>query len=233
MKIPSLLKKYLMALSGAILVGFVLGHMSGNLLMFKSPEAINAYAHQLQTMPLNLLWVVRTVLIIATLTHAIMGAMLTLENRRAYPEKYASGRTRTEASFASKTMGISGSILLLFIIFHLGHFTLRIVFPEFQSNDFYTLLHGERIYDVYKMVHAGFSHTWVSIFYIISMAFLCMHLSHGVSSMFQSLGFRNNKWRPRLDFIAVLYGWIIFLGFIAIPTAVLLAKFTNINLLPA
>lgn len=214
-------------------MGFVLGHMSGNLLMFKSPEALNAYAHMLQHMPANLLWVVRIVLLTATLTHAYMGALLTKENRMAYPEHYASGRTRTEASFASKTMGISGSILLLFIVFHIAHFTLRVIFPEFQGDAFYTMLNGERVYDVYKMVYAGFSHTWVSVFYIISMAFLCLHLSHGVSSMFQSLGLRNAKWRPCFKVLAIVYGWVIFLGFIAIPTAVLLAKFTNINLLPA
>ena len=227
--IPSLIKKYLMAISGLIMVLFVLGHMAGNLQMFISADLLNAYAHTLQTLPYGLLWVERAGLGLAVIIHTWMAILLTIENRRAHPENYEVNNT-VQATLASKTMGISGSILLFFIVFHLLHFTVRSIFPEYQSEAFYTTLHGERVYNVYQMVLTSFSKTWVSSFYIVAMAFLCLHLSHGVSSMFQSMGWRNNKWRPFLDKFAVIYGWVLFLGFISIPAATLISKYSNFKI---
>lgn len=230
-KIPSLVKKYLMAITGLILTLFVLGHMLGNLQLFISPDQLNLYAHALQNLPYKGLWVFRIFLLLATVVHIWIAILLTRENRRARPEEYKI-KKRVQASLASKTMGISGSIILFFLVFHLLHFTTRTIYPQFKSSNYYTIVNEEKMYNVYKMMVDGFSITWVSIFYIIAMYLLCMHLSHGVSSMFQSLGLRNHKWRPRLNAFAQFYGWFIFLGFIAIPVAVLLSKYTTIYLLP-
>jgi len=223
-RIPSILKKFLMALTGLILTGFVLVHMLGNLNMFLGSDAMNTYAHFLQTLPRSVLWGFRAILILTVGIHVWMAILITQENRRARPIGYS--KTESLATtLSSRTMGFTGSFLLFFIVFHIAHFTMRIVFPEYQSMAFHTLLNGEPVYNVYKMVITGFSKTWVSAFYILAMAFLCMHLSHGVSSMFQSLGLRNNKWIKFFNGFARLYGWVIFLGFSSISACVLLTKY--------
>jgi len=198
-----------MALTGLVLAGFVLGHMTGNLLMFKSPEAINAYAKWLHD-NVALLWTARTVLIISVFAHIWAGVQLTLENRAARAGGPAVEATR-RATFASRTMPYSGVVILGFVVFHLLHFTLKQV--ALGGVDF-----GP---DVYKMVVAGFSSKPVAVFYVVSMLLLCLHLSHGVSSVFQTLGLRNERWRGRLDVLALAYAWIVALGFVSIPLAVL------------
>ena len=203
-------KKIVMALSGLVLAGFVLGHMSGNLLMFKGAGAINGYAAWLHANP-GLLWSTRAVLILSTVAHIWTGVLLTLENRAARAGGPAVEATR-RATLSSRTMPYSGVIILAFLVFHLLHYTFRTVAlggQEFGEN-------------VYAMVVAGFSQPAVAGFYIISMILLCLHLSHGISSVFQTLGLRNERWRCRLDIVATAYGWLIALGFISIPLAVLL-----------
>ena len=198
-----------MALSGLVLAGFVLGHMAGNLLTFKGPEALNAYAAMLHA-NLGLLWGVRSVLIISVFAHIWTGIQLTLENRAARAGGPTVEATR-RATLSSRTMPYSGLVILGFLAFHLLHFTFRAIAlggVEFGP-------------DVYKMLLAGFAHPLVAVFYIVSMLLLCLHLSHGVSSVFQTLGLRNERWRSRLDGLATLYAWIIALGFISIPLAVL------------
>lgn len=198
-----------MALTGLVLAGFVLGHMTGNLLAFKGPAALNAYAKWLHDNT-GLLWGARTVLILSTFAHVWAGISLALENRAARAGGPAADATR-RASFASRTMPYSGLVILGFLVFHLLHFTFRAV--ALGGVD-----HGE---DVYKMLVAGFSCQPVAYFYIVSLLLLCLHLSHGISSVFQTLGLRNERWRGRLDAVALVYGWVIALGFVSIPLAVL------------
>ena len=207
-----------MALTGLALAGFVLVHMTGNLQMFMGPEAINQYAHFLQTLPPAVLWGFRIGLLLAAGVHVWMAILLTLENRRARPEKYRKDDT-VQASIGSRTMPFTGSILLVFIVFHIFHYTVRTVY-DYDALPSFILANGEPVFDVYAMMISGFSHLWVSGFYIFSMALLCPHMAHGVSSMFQSLGLRNAFWRKILDKVALAYGWVIFLGFISIPVAV-------------
>ena len=198
-----------MALSGLVLASFVLGHMTGNLLMFKGPEAINAYAAWLHDNP-GLLWGARIVLILSTIAHIWTGILLTLENRAAREGGPAVDATR-QASLSSRTMPYSGVVILAFLVFHLLHFTFRQL--ALGGVDF-----GD---NVYKMVIAGFTQPAVAIFYIVSLILLGLHLSHGISSVFQTLGLRNERWRSRLDGVASLYAWVIVLGFVSIPLAVL------------
>lgn len=203
-------KKVIMALSGLVLAGFVLGHMIGNLTVFKGAAAINEYAEWLHAHP-GLIWVTRSVLIVSVLAHIWSGILLTIENRIARAGGPNIEVTR-RASLSSRTMPYSGVIILAFIVFHLLHYTFRTI--ALGGQDF-----GP---NVYGMIIAGFSQPAVAIFYIVSMILLCLHLSHGISSVFQTLGLRNERWRGRLDVIATVYGWVIALGFISIPLAVLL-----------
>jgi succinate dehydrogenase / fumarate reductase cytochrome b subunit len=228
-RIPSLVKKYLMAATGLVLALFVLGHMLGNLQVFAgSPGPLNRYAHFLQSLG-ELLWLVRIFLLACVVVHVWMAVLLTLENRRARPVGYVKDAT-VQASYASRTMIWSGLIILAFIIFHLAHYTLQIIHPIFKSLEY--VERGEHIHDVYAMVMVGFSYPAVVAFYVIAIGLLCFHLSHGVSSMFQSLGVRNEKWRSRLNSAALAYAWIIFLGFVIVPLAVQWSLHSPTPLLP-
>jgi succinate dehydrogenase / fumarate reductase, cytochrome b subunit len=225
MAIPSLVKKYLMALTGAIMVGFVFIHMLGNLQMFGGPDAMNGYAHFLHTLPKGFFWGFRIVLLLSLVVHVWMAILIGKENRAARPVRNAREKV-VQASWGSRTMGLTGSIVLFFIVFHLLQFTTRSLNPEFSTQTFYTTLaDGTSVYDVYKMLYVSFTSYWYSGIYIFCMALLCLHLSHAVSSMFQSMGLRNRIWRPRLDLFSLVYGWIIFLGFIAIPLSVQFSLF--------
>ncbi len=227
----SLIKKYLMALTGIVLVGFVFVHMAGNLQVLLGQESINAYAHALQNLPAPILWGSRIFLFVCVVVHAITAYQLVKENRAARPRSNEVEITK-RAGWSSLRMGLTGSILLAFIVFHLLHFTIRSIFPEY--NDLKTTVgspDGTEIHDVYNMILAGFRVDAISIFYIFSMFLLCRHLSHGVSSMFQTLGLRSESWRAKLDLAASAYGWIIFLGFSIIPVLVIAQKYGLVNCL--
>jgi len=239
----SLGKKYLMAITGAILSLFVLGHMLGNLQVFLHPFYINDYAYHLQHLPYGLLWVVRVVMLTTVVVHIWTSVVLTIENKKARPADYKCKSTAA-ASYAARTMRISGVILFLFILFHIAHYTTRQVpgqefnteIVDASGNHYETeVLHvtpeGKTVVDHYgepKMVHntkamiiAGFSYWWVSAIYIVAMFLLSNHLRHGVSSMFQSLGLRNSGTLPFLKFVAWVYSVVVFLGYISIPVCVL------------
>ncbi len=227
MRIPSLIKKYLMALSGLVLVLFVLGHMAGNLLFFAGPEAINAYAYNLHNMPGDpvTLWVIRLFLLGAVAVHVWMAVLLTKENRAARPDTYLDKKSRA-STYAARTMPMTGLILLAFIVFHILQFTVRIVPENYEQTigeSMVTIGFTQlAFFDVYAMMVKGFSSPLIVIFYIVAVGLLCLHLTHGVSSMFQSIGFRNELWRPRLRALALVYGWVIFLGFASIPASVMI-----------
>jgi len=210
-----------MALTGIVLIGFVFVHMAGNLQVLLGQEKINAYAHALQSLPMPILWGSRLFLLVCVVIHAWTAIVLIRENRAARPQSNDVEVTK-RAGLSSLKMGLSGTILLFFIVFHLLHFTVRTVYPEY--NDMMTSVgapEGEEVHDVYTMVLAGFQHTWVSVFYIVAMFLLCGHLSHGFSSVFQSLGIRSESWRVKIDLAAKAYAWVIFLGFSIIPILVL------------
>ena len=128
----SLGKKYLMALSGFVLIGFVFVHMAGNLQILMGQEKINAYAHTLQSLPLPLLWGSRLFLLLAVVVHAVTAYQLVKENRAARPNRNDIEKTQ-RAGIASLKMGLTGSILLAFIVFHLLHFTTRTIYPEYSE----------------------------------------------------------------------------------------------------
>jgi succinate dehydrogenase / fumarate reductase cytochrome b subunit len=210
-------KKLLVALTGAVLVVFVLGHMIGNLLIFAGRDAINEYGHFLQTMGHGMgVWVARIGLLVAVVVHVVLTIKLTKENRAARADKYGFPAT-IKATKSSRIMILTGLTLLAFIIYHLMHFTLRV------GNDYATYttsLHGETVHDVYRMVIAGFSWWPASLFYLIAMGLLCSHLSHGVSSMFQTLGLTSARTWPLFQTVGRLYGLLIFAGNAAIVLAV-------------
>jgi succinate dehydrogenase / fumarate reductase cytochrome b subunit len=218
----SLGKKYLMAGTGLILFGFVLMHMLGNLQIFLGPDALNRYAHFLQSTP-ELLWVARLGLLAMAGVHIWSAIQLSAENRAARPTGYLGRPTPVAASYASRTMLMSGLIIAIFIIYHLLHFTVQVPAVNLTGQDFRTLLEPRtKHHDVFRMMVIGYSNAWVSGFYVLGMALLCLHLSHGVSAMFQSLGLKTKRFGKLIDRFALVSAVVIFAGNCSIPVAILL-----------
>ena len=215
-------KKYLMAASGAGLFLFVTGHMIGNLQLFLGPEALNRYAHFLQSLG-ELLWVIRLGLLGLIALHIVSALLLTLENKAARPQDYSHGKPPVAASLASRTMLGGGVLVALFVVYHLLHYTACVTAVNFTGVDFAHLTDPETgHHDVFAMVIYGFRVWYVSLFYIIAVGFLCLHLSHGASAMFQSLGLRNHAWWPVISKGALIWSVVLFLGYAAVPGSILL-----------
>ena len=211
-------KKFLMALTGLVLFGFATGHLIGNLQIFSPPEKINHYGHLLESLGIGL-WLIRGLLLACTVVHVWVALQLTAENRAARPQPYGVEYTN-RATLASRVMARTGLVVLAFIAYHLLHFTIRLQHPEWSEHT-YRLADGTMVRDVYTMVLQGFSSLPVAIFYIIAVGLLSYHLSHGVVSMVQTLGFKNEKWTACLERFAKVYCWGYFLLNAAIPLSVL------------
>ena len=216
----SLGKKYLMAISGVVLVGFVIWHLVGNLQIYLGPEAINRYGHFLQTTP-ELVWPARIGLLVMVTVHIVSAITLARQNRAARPTAYANQQV-VASSYAARTMLMSGLIVLAFIIYHLLHFTIQVTSINFTGQDFNALVDAKERHDIYRMMVLGYQRPLVSGFYVVAIGLLCLHLSHGVSSMFQSLGLSNRVYEVWLSRLAVTLAVLIFLGYSSIPAAVLL-----------
>ena len=210
----SLGAKYVMAITGIGLYLFLVGHVSGNLLLYVGQDAMNAYALGLRNLPYGLLWIARIGLVVLFGSHISAAIYLTLSNRAARPVAYQSKKFM-KASFASRTMPMTGAIVFFFLMYHLSHYTWRIVA--------YT---GDRVDslgrdDVYSMVVAGFQQPLISLFYLAAMLVLGFHLHHGLSSLFQTLGLNNSRYNHLFRNVFPLLGWVVVLAGASIPLAVL------------
>lgn len=202
-------KKAIMAVTGLLLVLFVVGHLLGNLQIFEGPEKINKYAVFLRSLP-ALLWTTRIVLLVAVILHIWSSFQLWLLQREARPIGYIK-KANINSTYASRTMQWSGPILLAFIIWHLLQFTFGTVHPGAPFDK----------HNLYNNVVLGFQVWPVSLFYIIAMSMLCYHLYHGLWSMFQSLGFSHPFYTPILKALAKFVAIVLATGYISIPAAVL------------
>ena len=216
----SLGKKYIMAVTGAALCVFLVGHLVGNLQVFGPPELINQYAHFLKSKP-ALIWGARLGLLACVGLHIAAAITLTALNRAARPQGYAGGDAYGSTR-ASRTMIVSGLVILAFVVYHLAHFTALLPGINGQGDfrKLTTILHGESVPDVYAMMILGFQVWWVVLFYLVAQGLLFMHLGHGLASMFQSLGFRNHVWWPRVQDFAKLASVAIFVGYAIIPIGI-------------
>lgn len=221
-------KKLIVAITGIVLVGFLGGHMTGNLLVFMGPEAFNDYAQFLHHLVHGVgIWIARIGLLVAIVLHVVATICLTRQNRAAR-QKYEYEAT-IQASKSSRIMLWSGLTILAFVVYHLMHFTVRIG-NEYNNPDLYTDLvfqakTGEYRQNAWKMVIDGFSVGYVVLFYIVAMTLLCSHLSHGVGAIFQTLGLRSKKSASAIDLFSKGYAAAIWLGFVSIPVAIYVFKF--------
>ncbi len=208
-------KKYIVAVTALLLILYVLGHLAGNLQIYMGPDRINTYAKFLHDLG-PILWLVRVVLLAAFVTHIMATIQLAQENRLAKPQKYAvAGYQRS--TMASRTMIVSGLIVLCFVIYHLLQFTAQVTDPAFRE------VHDSiGRHDVYRMLILGFRHPLISLFYVVALFLLTTHLSHGFASVAQTLGINNRKIANLVSTGGQTLSWLIFAGYISIPVTILL-----------
>ena len=210
-------KKVVMAVTGAVLIGFVIAHMLGNLKIFLGAESIDSYAVFLRTVgePLfpygALLWVVRIVLLTSVALHVTAAVQLTRMSWDARPQRY-DVKESIATTYAARTTRWSGVILVLFIVYHLLHLTAGRV--GFRAGEFQHL-------SVYHNVVTGFSVWYVALFYVVAMACLCLHLDHGIWSALQTLGWNDARSTPLFRALSRVTALAVFVGFISVPVAVL------------
>ena len=207
-------KKILMSVSGVALLGYIVVHMLGNLQIFMGQNQLNQYAHFLRSLG-PILWTFRAVLLLAVIIHIIYAVKLTYENYTARPIKYKK-KSYVEATLSSRTMIWTGIGLFLFVAYHLMHFTFIV------TNPYYRDLHDALgRHDTYSMVILGFQNILISVVYMVSLAIVSYHLVHAAQSMFQTWGINDKKFDSFLRKLAIIFAWVIFLGYISIPIAVL------------
>jgi succinate dehydrogenase / fumarate reductase, cytochrome b subunit len=199
-------KKAVMAVTGLILVAYLITHVLANLLVFTGPDRINRYAAILHATG-GALWAARLVLLVALILHIVAATQLALRRQAARPVAYAAGREPQVSTLASRTIRWGGALLLLFIVVHILHFTTGTLHPDFVE------------LNPYHNVIAGFHNPLVALFYLVAMAALCLHLYHGVWSSGRSLGVSPPSPDPLRRRVALVLGGFIWLGFTAIVVA--------------
>lgn len=203
-------KKVVMAVTGIIMFGFLVGHMAGNLQVFLGAEVFDHYAASIKAIP-PLLWGVRAVLLISLTLHVWAAVTLTLRNKQSRPVGYRK-LTPQASVLPARTMIFSGAALLLYIVYHLSHFTLGFAHPSWPNFEPHA---------AYRNLVTGLSVPWVAAIYIVAMVLLSWHLYHGVWSAFQTLGLNHPKYNALRRTFAVVMTLVVVLGFIIIPLAVL------------
>ncbi len=212
-------RKILMAITGQAMVLFAVIHLLGNSSIFGwLPGGINAYAHHLHSLPAPVIIGFRLGLLVFVCVHVWFGIQLTIENRGGRPQQYAV-KTLQKATFASENMIWTGGLLVAFILYHLLHFTFQVVSPETAA-----LSHPDSLGNpnVLGMVVAAFQNMFVTLIYAGAMVVLFLHLSHGIQSFFQTLGWSNDRVQPFITKAGTLVALGLFLGYAAVPLTILL-----------
>ena len=206
----SLGKKYLMALTGLFLCSFLVIHFLGNITLYTDPVQFNEYTRFMSSNPI--IRVMEIVLVAGFLTHIIDAIMLTRANKKAQPVKYA--MDKKQSSWYSRNMGLTGSVILAFLVLHLQSFWYGY---KFGSPAYATDSAGLPIKDMYTMVIEAFGEFWYSGLYVIAVTLLGIHLNHGFQSAFQSVGLRHKKYTPTIKMLGTAFSILISLGFISFP----------------
>jgi succinate dehydrogenase / fumarate reductase cytochrome b subunit len=199
-----------MAVSGILLVGFLIAHLLGNTTIFFGPAGINAYGAHLHALG-PLLWAFRIGLLVTFIIHVWLGIWLKLENWAAKPRTYAKKKPR-RTTLAGETMIYSGLAIAAFIIYHLLQFTFRVTNPDISH---FVDQMGRP--DIFRMVVLSFHQLAITIAYLLGMAALWLHLKHGIGSFFQTLGANNDRTLPILGRVSIISALVLALGFISIP----------------
>jgi succinate dehydrogenase / fumarate reductase cytochrome b subunit len=205
-----------MAVTGLLLVGFIIVHLLGNLSVFAGSEAINIYAERLHSLG-PVVWIFRLVMLVLFAVHIVFGIQLTVQNSAATPEQYAI-KNFEKATFSSRSMIWTGCILLAFLLYHLLHFTVRVVHTDAISA-VNNLVNGRP--DVFTMIGNSFNITAIVVVYALAMIALGFHLFHGIQSFVQTIGLSNGASQEKVTYIGRLAAIVFAVLYIAIPFAFL------------
>ena len=214
-------KKQIVAITGLMMVGFLIAHLSGNLLIFKGPDAINSYAEMLHSLG-GLLWVARIGLIVAFLGHFSFTIALVIQNKRARGGSYSMDINPKTRSLSTRLMPYTGLILFAYVVVHLIDFTFT---SASQTN---AVVNGEFL-GLYGLMYNHFAKPMASLFYIIAMAAVGFHLTHGIQSVMQTYGFNHPVYSPLIKKGSVALGCLIAVGFSSIPVHILLLSFLGVS----
>jgi succinate dehydrogenase / fumarate reductase cytochrome b subunit len=206
-------RKILMAITGQLMVLFVVVHLLGNSSIFIGPNGINSYAEHLHSLG-PLVWVFRLGMLVLVLVHGIYGIMVSLENSAATPSNYAL-KNRKRATFSSETMIWTGLLIAIFVTYHILHFTARVTPDIVLSTD------AQNRFDVFKMVTTSFSLPAIVAVYVGAMIVLFLHLKHGMQSFFQTMGWNNDRSLPVISRVGQVLAVIFLLGYSSIPVLIL------------
>jgi succinate dehydrogenase / fumarate reductase cytochrome b subunit len=215
-------RKIMMAITGQAMVLFAVIHLLGNSSIFGwLPGGINAYAHHLHSMPAPIIIGFRLGLLAFVAIHIWFGIQLTIENRGGRPQQYAV-KSVQKATFASENMIWTGVLMIAFILYHLLHFTFQVINPDTAALKNMVDLHGANVPNVLGMVVASFQNMFVTLIYAGAMLVLFLHLSHGIQSFFQTMGWSNDRVQPFITKAGTLVALALFLGYAAVPLTILL-----------
>lgn len=207
-------KKQLIAITGLAMVGFVITHLLGNLLLFKGPEALNAYSESLHNLG-GILWVARIGLLAAVAAHVVLTICVVRQNRRARQEQYVKPVNAKTRSLTAKLMPFSGIIVLFYLIMHLIDFTFTTASPE------NAMVNGQFL-GLYGLIYNEFTNPLSALFYIVAMIAIGMHLTHGIQSVMQTYGVNHPVYTPLFKKLSVILGSVVAIGFSSIPIYVLI-----------
>jgi succinate dehydrogenase / fumarate reductase cytochrome b subunit len=206
-------RKVFMAITGQCMVMFAVVHMMGNSSIFVGPDGINAYAKHLQDLG-PLVWVFRAGMLALISVHIFFGTQLTLENNAANPNSYAV-KKQIKATFASSTMIWTGVVIALFVVYHILHFTARVTPGIVKGVD------ALGRYDVFTMVVSAFKNGGIAAIYVVAMCALFLHLSHGIQSFFQTMGWNTDRTQCGITTIGKAVAFILLAGYAVIPLSIL------------
>lgn len=207
-----------MAVTGLFLVLFLIGHVSGNFLLFKDDggQSFNQYAHFMTTNAL--VQILRILTFASIIFHLVYSIILTYQNNKARPVSYAVTKASPRSTWMSRNMGILGAIVLIFLLIHLRTFLYTMSFGEVP----YVEYDGEKVKDLYSIVVEAFSQLWYTGLYVLFMIGLALHLAHGFQSSFQTLGARHAKYTPIIKKTGIAFSIIVPLLFAIMPVYIFL-----------
>lgn len=206
-------RKLIMSLTGLFLIIFLIGHVSGNLLLFKDDggQAFNEYAHFMTTN--QFIQILRIVTFLSLVFHLVYSIILTYQNKKARPIAYAVTKASPRSTWMSRNMGILGFIILIFLLIHLRTFLYTMSFGDVP----YVEYDGEQVKNLYAIVVEAFSKLWYTVLYVFFMIGLAFHLVHGFQSSFQTLGARHPKYTPIIKGTGIAFSIIVPLLFAIMP----------------
>jgi len=214
----TVMQKAIVAVTGLVMVLFLIGHLSGNLLVYAGPEAINAYAAGLRDVA-ALLWTARIILLASLVLHVYYTIRLRRLSYQARPVGYRQ-QQYAASTFASRTMLLTGLLIFSYVAFHLAHFTWGKIYPQYYAATYFLDGRGP-VHDVYSMVVRSFQEWWVAALYIVAVTMVMIHLVHATQSALQTLGIYNQRYVQPIRKASLVLAIVLWIGYVSIPLACL------------